>query len=56
MDKDLKITPSQYSLLLVIFLLGYTSCQPIGSLLIRHLTPPILLGGSMIWWGLFTVL
>jgi hypothetical protein len=55
MGDDLAITPSQYSMLGSIFLVGYTVFQPAGTLFLHLLSAPVQFGGAMLAWGLVTM-
>ncbi|KIW18682.1 hypothetical protein PV08_02971 [Exophiala spinifera] len=54
LDTDLKLTPSQYSHVSSIFLVGHLVLQLPGTLLIRKIGPPLQFGLAMLGWGIVT--
>ncbi|KFY85767.1 hypothetical protein V500_08136 [Pseudogymnoascus sp. VKM F-4518 (FW-2643)] len=56
MNKDLKITPQQYSNCVSLFYLGYIVFELPGTIFLRKISPPIQLGVAMMGWGTCTTL
>ncbi|KAJ9617229.1 hypothetical protein H2200_000950 [Cladophialophora chaetospira] len=55
MDKELGLSPGQYSNAASIFQVGYLLFQLPATLLVRKTGPPYQFGGAMFGWGLVTI-
>jgi MFS family permease len=56
MQADLHISNTNWPQVTSMFYIGYIVCQPLGTFLLRKLTPPVILGCAVTFWGTVTVL
>jgi len=56
MQDDLKLTSAQYSVVLVVFFVGYVLFEPPSNMILVRSRPSIYLPGLMIVWGILTCL
>ncbi|KAI8583857.1 hypothetical protein K450DRAFT_169011 [Umbelopsis ramanniana AG] len=56
MQKDLGATSKEWTLVASLFYVGYIVAQPIGTLYLRRINPPVIFSFACCLWGVLTIL